>query len=109
MGLSLRQLSEIYLMLVGEWFGMKERNDLGLPVAVWPIPPNWIMATPTPECRFFQVGFRSWQGKIPETRILWASQPNPLNLYSRGSSVSHAVADESEIDEFTRPQHRNTL
>jgi hypothetical protein len=35
-----------------------------------PMPPNWIMATPTPEHRFSQVSFRSSQGEIPETKIL---------------------------------------
>jgi phage portal protein BeeE len=99
-GISLRQLSEIYHMLVGEWFWLKERNGLGMPMAVWPLPPNWVQSTPTPGRPVYEVSFRGWQGEIPEREILWAYDPDPYNPYGRGAGISQALTDELETDEY---------
>jgi 2'-5' RNA ligase/phage portal protein BeeE len=100
-GLSTRQLTQVYLDLVGEVFWLKERKGKnGPPVAIWPLPPTWVYTTPTPDRPFFEVRFRGWQVEIPETEILWMADPNPLNPYGRGSGMTHALGDELDTDEF---------
>lgn len=99
-GLTARQLTQVHLDLVGEAFWLKERNGAGKPVAYWPLPPDWVISTPTPTRRFFRVSFRAWQGEIPDTEILWMADPDPTNPYGRGSGMARALADELETDEY---------
>jgi HK97 family phage portal protein len=99
-GAQMRKVTQLHLDLVGESFWLKERDALGMVVAVWPIPPDWVINTPTPINKFFRVQFRSWRGLIPDTEILWFSEPDPANPYGRGSGTAQALGDELETDEF---------
>jgi HK97 family phage portal protein len=99
-GHSFRKVSQIHLDLAGETFWLKERNGVGAPMAFWPIPPNWIEETPTPEKRTFRVSFRAWQGEIPDTEIMWMADPNPANPFGRGTGMARTLSDELETDEF---------
>lgn len=100
-GLMTRQLTQIYLDLVGEAFWVKERKTkTGPPIAVWPIPPTWVFATPTPIRPYFEVRYRGWQVEIPDTEVLWMADPNPLNPYGRGAGMTHALGDELDTDEY---------
>lgn len=99
-GQAFRKLTMIHLDLVGEAFWIKERNGTGAPSALYPIPPNWVTATPTPNHRFYQVGFRGWQADIPDTEILWLKDPDPANPYGRGSGLAMTLGDELDTDEY---------
>jgi len=99
-GVTFRKLTMVHLDLVGEAFWIKERNGTGAPSALYPIPPHWVTATPTPAHRFYRVGFRGWQGEIPDTEILWLKDPDPANPYGRGSGLAMALGDELDTDEY---------
>ena len=99
-GQMFRKLTMIHIDGVGEGFWIKERNGVQAPSALYPIPPNRITATPTPEHRFYRVGFRAWQGEIPDTEILWLKDPDPANPYGRGSGLAMALGDELDTDEY---------
>ena len=99
-GLTARQLTQIYLDLTGEAFWLLERNGAGRPVEYWPIPPDWVLDTPTPDKEAFRVSFRGWRGEIPKSEIIWMFEPDPVNPYSRGSGTGRALADELETDEY---------
>lgn len=100
-GISMRQLVQIDLELAGEFFLVKERNRLGAPMALWPLPPNWVLSTPTPQRPTYRVGFRGWQGEIPDTEILWDKILDPENPYGRGAGTAQALGDELEADEYS--------
>jgi phage portal protein BeeE len=102
-GLELRKMGSINRDLVGECFWLKERAPAkrGIPVAIWPIPPHWIMSTPVPGNDTFRVSFRSWQGEIPATEIMWFKDSDPVMPYWRGSGTAQSLADEMETDEYT--------
>lgn len=99
-GLSTRKLTQTYMDLVGEAFWIKERNGAGAPVAVWPIPPSWISDLPTASDPFYQISFRGWQGRIPDTEMVWFQDPDPENPYARGTGIAKALSDELDIDEY---------
>lgn len=99
-GLAVRKVTQLHLDIVGEAFWLKERDGLQTPTGIWPIPPNWIMATPTPARRGFRVSFRGWQGEIPDTEFVWFADPDPWNPYGRGTGAARALADELETDEY---------
>jgi hypothetical protein len=105
-GQALFKTTQIHLDLVGEAFWLKERNGVGAPVAFWPLPSNWVEATPTPSSRSFRVSFRGWQGRIPESEILWMAEPDPTNPYGRGSGMGRALGDELETDEYAAKHTR---
>lgn len=103
-GQSTRKVTQLHLDLAGEAFWLKQRATTGLlrgvVTAVWPIPPHWILGTPTPTHKFFRVGFRAWIGDIPESELLWMANPDPKFPYGRGSGLGGALADELETDEY---------
>lgn len=94
------KVTQLHLDLAGEAFWIKERDGLGVVVGLWPVPPNWIMATPTPTNMQFRVGFRGWQGYVPDTEIIWMADPDPANPYARGTGTTRALSDELETDEY---------
>src|SRR5574341_2326552 len=69
-GMMIRKLIRIYIELVGEAFLMLERDGLGVPVAWWPLPPNWIANTPTPTRQTYQMNYRGWHQELPATEIV---------------------------------------
>jgi HK97 family phage portal protein len=99
-GSAVWKVSQAHLDLVGETFWLKERNGAGAPVAYWPLPPHWVIDTPSVSSRFYQVSFRAWQGDIPDSEIVWFKDPDPANPYGRGSGTAQALADELESDEY---------
>lgn len=99
-GLAVRKLTQIHLDLVGDAFWLKERDAQGTVTALWPIPPYWILATPTPAFKFFRVSFRAWRGIIPDTEFVWFSDADPWFPYGRGTGVAMALGDELEADEY---------
>lgn len=99
-GEQMRKVTQLHLDLVGEAFWLKERGALGQVTGVWPIPPDWVINTPTPTNPFYRVQFRAWRGLIPDTEFLWMCNPDPANPYGRGSGTGQSLADELETDEY---------
>ena len=98
-GVSMRRLWQLYLDLVGEAFGILERNEFGVPVRAWPVPAHWVRSTPTPTNPFYEVNFGAWVSMIPATEMLWLSQPNPTNPYGRGVGTAQSLGDELDTSE----------
>jgi len=94
------KVSQTHLDLVGECFWLKERNRAKAPIAYWPIPPYWVIDTPSPAHRAYKVSFRAWQGEIPDTEIVWFKDPDPVHPYGRGTGAAQTLADELETDEY---------
>lgn len=99
-GLAARRVTQQHLDLVGEAFWLLERDRRGMPIALWPIAPSWILGTPTVSRPVFRVSFRGWQGEIPATEIIWFCDLDPANPYGRGVGTAQALADELETDEY---------
>jgi SPP1 gp7 family putative phage head morphogenesis protein len=99
-GLTMRKVTQLHVDIVGDAFWMKERAGAGRVVGVWPIPPSWVLSTPTPANRKFRVQYRSFNEEIPDTEILWFSDPNPEHPYGRGTGTGFSLADELETDEY---------
>ena len=101
-GLQMRKVTQLHMDLAGEAFWLKERDsNLGNIVGVWPIPPDWVINTPTPTNPFFRVQYRSWRGMIPDTEFVWFQDTDPSNPYGRGVGTAQSLGDELETDEYT--------
>lgn len=99
-GVQTQRVSQLHAELVGEWFWLLERNQAGMPVGAWPIPPSSIWRTPTPDSPFYHILFFNWQAEIPASEILWYVEPDPLNPYGRGCGLGGSLADPLETYEF---------
>lgn len=108
-GLDVRKMTFLYRYVEGEAFWVKERDTLGTFIRAWPCPPHWIRATPTPSRRTFLVGFRGWQGEIPDTEIVWFAKQTPENPYGRGTGLARALADELETDQYSASLQRQVF
>lgn len=104
--MSLLKITEIHLDLVGDSFWLKERNGLGAPVGFWPIPPHWVMETPTPSDPTYRVSYRGWQAIIPESEIHRFHENAPVHPYTRGSGIGWTLGDELEVDEYAAKMAR---
>src|SRR3990170_4729003 len=98
-GVAVRKVTQVHLDLLGEAFWVKERGVLRQPVAVWPLPPHWVMATPTHIKRSYRVAYSGWQAEIPDSEVLWFCDLDPVNPYGRGSGTALALGDELDTDE----------
>lgn len=99
-GMTVRKVTQLHLDLIGDAFWLLERDALGVPVAVWPVPPDWVRTMPTPGYPFYRVGYRGWQQTIPASEVIWLNDPDPANPYSRGSGTARALGDELDTDEY---------
>src|ERR1019366_6197541 len=102
-GLTNRTLAMKDLLLVGEFFWLYERNKYGMPIALWPIPPPWVMTAPTfsdsPGAKY-HLTYRQWNAEIPASEIFHVWEPNPSMPYGRGSGRASTLSDELETDEY---------
>ena len=97
-GYHLMYLTQVYLDLVGDAFWILERQN-GIPVEAYPVPPHWVMKTPTPDDPTFEIRHNLFNGKVPETEIVWFKNPNPKDPYGRGRSPGWSLAHEIDTDE----------
>jgi len=104
-GVTLRELSQKYLDLVGESFWIKVRNGEGMPTEFLPVPPHWVKETPNTSAPWFVVNPpNSQEGrydkKIMPEDMIWFYHPDPFNPYLRGVGMGTTLADELETDEY---------
>lgn len=99
-GLTVRKLIMLYIDLTGQCFMIKERNAVGAPVGLWPLPPHWVQSTPTPSNPRYLIQAGSWTRELADTEVLWMNDADPLDPYQRGVGHTQAVADELEIDTY---------
>jgi len=99
-GMQVRQVTQIHLDILGEAFWLLDVDGRGAPTAIWPLPPTWIKETPDLKRRSYRVGYKGWQGNVPEQLIVWFRHPDPANPYGRGTGIVQALGDEFEIDEY---------
>ena len=95
------RLHEIYLMLVGESYFLIERNESGMPVELWNVPPHWVKATPylgSPKYSIVSPGGLNMT--VPVDDMFVMKQLNPLDPFMRGLGIAESIADEVEIDEY---------
>jgi HK97 family phage portal protein len=100
-------VTQLYQDLKGEGFWVLERNGARLPIEAWPVPPHWIVETPSTGRPFFRASFLGWQKEFPEADVLWMKSPDPDNPYNRGTGIAESLADELDIDEFAAKHLRN--
>ncbi len=107
LGQTVFQLVQTHLDLVGEAFLIKERNILGTPVNLWPIPPDWINALPTADNFAYQLTIGAVRFDVPMTEIIPFIDPDPANPYGRGTGIAKSLGDELETDEFASKHLKN--
>lgn len=100
-GINNNKLSQIYLDLIGESFSIKERNALGVPIALWPVPPTWVRELPKSIDGVYKVTMGNIIRDIPAQDMVFINDPDPFTPYGRGSGIGKSLADEIDTDEFS--------
>lgn len=107
-GYGVMQITQIHLDLVGEAFWLLERDQFGIPFAMWPLPPNWVRSLPKKDNPFYEVNAAGGTlAKIPMTEIIPFIDPDPSNPYSRGLGTADSLNDEVQIDEFAAKHQKS--
>jgi len=86
--------------LTGEAFWIIGRDARGVPVQWAPIPTNWVIDTPTSSFNGYRV--QSRPGHVVELKVqdvMWLRDPDPVDPYTRGSSLTGAAQTEIGADE----------
>jgi hypothetical protein len=104
-GITLRELTQKYLDLVGEAFWIKIRNSDGMPIQFMPVPPHWVKETPRTDANYFEINPPTsvtgrYEKKIDPEDMIWFVHPDPYNPYLRGVGMGSTLADELETDEY---------
>jgi len=97
-GFDIKKLTTIYLDVPGEAFWLLVRNQAGMPVEVWPIPPHWVTGTPSVDKPWYDVSFDPRQ--LPAQNVLWFRELDPDNPYGRGAGLGLSLGDELDTDEY---------
>lgn len=98
--MQLLKVTELHVDFVGDAFWLKERNGLDTPSGYWPIPPQWVMETPTVDKPTFRFGYKGWQATVPMSEVFWLHEPAPANPYTRGTGIGWTLGDEIQVDEY---------
>ncbi len=104
-GWYMRYLTKVYLKLFGEAFWLLGRKSIkGLPIEAYPVPPSWVLWTPTLENPVFRVlpmGNVSYQMlEIAVEDMVWFKEPNIASPFGRGRGRAEAIGDELQADEY---------
>lgn len=102
------RVTQLSLDLVGDAFWLLVPNALGAPSEFWPIPAHWVRDLPSAARPYFDVSWREWQARVPESDMLWIHDPSPSSPYGRGRGIIQALADEVSGDEYAA-KHVNQL
>jgi hypothetical protein len=101
-GLTIDELTQLHLELVGEAFWVKERNGRGEPSELWSIPPHWVRHCPQPgpEEREFVLLVNGVETTLPMSEVIWFKKPDPFMPYGRGVGTGRSLSDELDTDEY---------
>ena len=98
---ALWRLMEIWLLIKGEAFAVIERDQRGYPVELWPVPPHWILQTPSLNAPFYTIRSRNGMNRpVPIVDMFVMRELNPADPYARGLGMTEQLADEVETDEY---------
>lgn len=97
---TVRKLSQLHLDMMGEALWVKERDARGQVAAVVPLPPSWVMETPSPDRPFFRVSHNSVQRIVMPGDVVFVRDVDPYEPYGRGSGLALSLADELDTDEY---------
>lgn len=110
-GYALSLITEVYVNLIGEAFWVVERDARGVPREIYPIPPNWVLTTPTTNVNYyFIVPLGNTSHKplpvMPED-VIWFKEPDITSPFGRGRARTESIGDELEADEFAAKYGKN--
>jgi len=107
-GNAVLRVTQTHIDLAGEGFWYLEKDPkFGVPSAIWPIPPHWVMNFPTRDHMFYKLRYLGQEIEIPVTHMVAFINPNPANPYGRGRGLGRAIADELETDEYASKHTKN--
>ena len=105
-GLQGRQITQIYMDLIGQVYWLKERNSQGMPINLWPINPEWVHRNPKYDgVRIDMPG--GWSGTVPLEDLVFFNDPDPTNPYGIASGYANALDDEIATDEMAAKHTKN--
>lgn len=99
-GLGALKLTQNHIDLVGEAFWIKQRDPLGKPVGLWPMPPPWVRSTPRADSPFYVIQHNALTIQVPITEMVWFLDIDPARPYWRGKGTGESLGDELEADEY---------
>lgn len=99
--------TQVHLDLIGEAFWLLERNAIGVPVSIWPIPPHWVRGMPRRDNPFYQLRLGNRDVDVPTTEVIAFFDSDPHDPYGRGAGIAKALGDELETDSFAAKHLKN--
>jgi len=99
-GFATRQVMATHLELKGEAFAWLERNPVGMPIAMWPMPPQWVRNVPAPGQDTFELSIGGNITTKPRRDVLYIRDPDPENPYGRGTGIGESLGDELDTSEY---------
>lgn len=98
---ALWRLEEVYLKLKGEGYFVMEKDALGRPAELWPVPTHWVQMTPYLNHPYYTIRLTS--GVLMEVSVddmFVMKDLNPIDPFRRGMGQAEPLADEIETDEY---------
>ena len=93
------QTTQQHLDLAGESGWVLDRNGGGLPTAIFPVPPHWIVEMPGAQRASYIITGPQGSLTVPVEDFIFFRHPRPVDPYDRGTGIGMALGDELETDE----------
>lgn len=98
-------VTSTYYEIIGDAFWLIDRDARGRPVGVYPIPPSWVLLTPTRDVPFFRIQPMGNTSHIyfnaDPSDVIWFKSPDILNPYGRGRGRAEPIGDGVETHEYS--------
>jgi HK97 family phage portal protein len=102
-----RYMMQVFKLLKGDCYAILVRNNKGVPIRYYPIPPYWVIMAPTANRPFHRCQYGTWYCDVPEENMMWWIDADPANPYGRGVGVGESLADNLMTEKAgSRYQHR---
>lgn len=99
-GVDVRLITFALLFVAGEVGWVLEREGTSAPTAIWPIPPHWIVQTPSASGSMYVVQMHGRRYDFTPEEFILFRNPSLVNPYGRGTGLGTALSDELEQDEY---------
>ena len=107
-GQELIEYTQMYLDLAGEAFWVVNRTIRGIPVEIWPVPPNRMKVVPS-KTRYLSGYVYEFQGErvdLGVDQVIHFPLPNPYDLY-RGLGPVQAMATDLDSEYYAGQWNKN--
>lgn len=99
-GVAFRDMCCKFVDFTGECFQLVVRDGLGIPYQLWPMPPTWVLAIPSPDRPYYDLSILGQRMQAPVEEVIYIRRHELLNPFARGTGIGVSLGDTIDMDTY---------